>query len=677
VESGWTQELLTWLNSHPGWGIAIVFLVSFVESLALVGILLPGIVILFGIGALIGLGVLEMIPIWIAASLGAILGDSLSYALGHRFRGHLLEVWPFSRYPGLMERGTRFFHAHGAKSVVAGRFIGPLRPIIPAVGGMMGMTPSRFLAVDIPAAIAWAPAFLLPGMLFGASLEVASEYTGRLAVMLVIVLAVLWMTWWLIRAIYEPLASRSARWLRHAIRWSRRHPVVGRVAGPLFDPSRGDVLSVAMLGLLLVILFWSVVVLLFLSPFSEQPRMLDQAARDLALSLRNHLADPAMVAIAQLSRWPVSVFSATALLLWLLGAGRRMAAAHWLIAIGGGGLLHLLLSWGLRAAPMVFQPMVLQPGVYQPGAVGPGILAQDHQAVWGPSAAMSLVTVTLTFFAVMEANELPRRHRQWPYLVAALLVMALALARLYLGLEWLSGALMGITLGLAWAGVVGIAYRQRAFRRFSGAVASLIFYVSFLALFAWQVNAHHDEEMAALQAPQALHELDGQAWWESQWRTLPDERTRLSSLASRRFNVQVAAPPETLTRLLAASGWEPVPESDWRWVLQALNPEPDQASLPLLGRAYLGRSEELLLRRNAPPEGRLLTIRLWDSGVRLMPGGQVLYLGQLSEEELVQRLGLFSYWKAAPMREELQQPILEALGSLQQRRVADGVLLLR
>jgi hypothetical protein len=224
---------------------------------------------------------------------------------------------------------------------------------------------------------------------------------------------------------------------------------------------------------------------------------------------------------------------------------------------------------------------------------------------------------------------------------------------------------------------VGIAYRQRAFRRFSGAVASLIFYMSFLALFAWQVHERHGEEMATLQAPRALQELDRQAWWESEWRVLPEARSRLSSLASRRFNLQVAVTPGTLTRMLAAGGWGPVPASDWRWVLQALNPEPDQASLPLLGRAYLGWSEELLLRRNAPPEGRLLTIRLWDSGVRLMPGGQVLYLGQMSEEELVQRLGLFSYWRAAPMREELQQPILAALASLEQKRVAGGLLLVR
>lgn len=637
--------------------MTIVFLVAMLESLVLVGILLPGIVILFGVGTLIGLGVMEMIPIWVAASTGAFLGDSVSYALGHRFRAHLLDIWPFSRYPGLMERGTRFFHAHGAKSVVAGRFIGPLRPIIPAVGGMMGMKPGRFLAVDILACITWAPSFLLPGMLFGASLEVASEYTGRLAVMLVIVVAVLWLTWWLIRAVYEPLAGASARWLRHAIRWSRRHPVVGRVAGRLLDPSSGEVLSVTMLGILLVFLFWGLVTVLFLSPFSEQPRMVDQAVQELALSLRNHLADPVMVGIAQLSRWPVSIFSATALLLWLLGARRLVAALHWVIAIGGGALLHLLLSWGLRSAPRVFE--------------------MAGHSVPGPSAAMSLATVTLTFFAVMEARELPRKHRQWPYLVAALVLMLLALARIYLGLEWLSGALMGITLGLAWAGVVGIAYRQRAFKRFSGAVAVLIFYLSFFGLFAWQVSARYAEDLEALQSTTVLVEMDRKVWWESGWRDMPEERTRLAAVAARRFNAQVAAEPGVLAARLAAAGWEAVPETDWRWIVQALNPEPDEASLPLLGRAYMGRSEELILRKNIRPDGRLLTIRLWDSGFRLMPGGRVLYLGQLSEETLVQRFGLFSYWRSVEMSLPLQAGIETVLGDFELKRVDGGVLLIR
>ncbi len=657
METGWTQELIAWLNAHPGWGFSIVFLVAFFESLVLIGILLPGIVILFGVGTLIGLGMLELIPIWVAATVGAFFGDSLSYLLGRRFRGHLLDIWPFSRYPTLMERGTRFFHAHGAKSVVAGRFIGPLRPIIPSVAGMMGMKPSRFLAVDIPACITWAPSFLIPGMLFGASLEVASEYTGRLTVMLVILLAILWLTWWVIRSLYEPLATRSARWMRHTIRWSRRHPILGRVAGPVLDPSRGEVLSVTMMGILLVVVFWGLVMLLFLSPFSVQPKAVDQAVQELALSLRNHLADPLMVAISQLSRWPVSIFSAFALLLWLLGAGRRNAALHWLIAIGGGGLLHLLLSWSLRATPQV--------------------LEMAGQTLHGPSAAMSLSTVVLTFFAVMEAGELRRKHRQWPYLAAALILILLALSRLYLGMEWLSGALMGVAMGLAWTAIVGIAYRQRAVRRFSSAVSSLIFYGSFFALFSWQVHEHLNDDLTALEAPTVLQEISWNTWWESGWKNMPMERTRLSSVESRKFNAQIAVEPAQISVLLERAGWESVPETDWRWVIQALNPEPDQASLPLLGRAYEGRSEVLLLRKNLEPDGRLLTIRLWDSGVRLAPGGQVLYLGQLSEEVLVQRFGLFSFWRSTAVERSQFRPIREPLEALEQKLVADKLLLIR
>jgi len=657
LETGWTQELLGWLNAHPGWGVSIVFLVSFLESLVLIGILLPGIVILFGVGTLIGLGLLDLVPVWVAASVGAFLGDFVSFYLGRHFRGHLLEIWPFSRYPTLMERGTRFFYAHGAKSIIAGRFIGPLRPIIPSVAGMMGMKPTRFLAVDIPTCIAWAPSFLLPGMLFGASLEVASEYTGRLAVMLVILVAVLWATWWVMRSLYEPLATRSARWMRHGIRWSRRHPVLGRLAGPVLDPSRGEVLSVSMLGILLVVIFWGLLMLLFLSPFAAQPKAVDQAVQEYALALRNHLADPVMVAISQLSRWPVSLLSALALLLWLMGAGRTSAAQHWLIAIGGGSLLHLLLSWSLRTAPQVFE------------------LA--GQPVQSPSAAMGLPTVVLTFFAVMEAGELARKYRQWPYLVSALILILLAVSRLYLGLEWLSGALMGLVAGLAWSAIVGIAYRQRAVRRFSGAAASLIFYGSLLALFTWQVNEHLQSDLKLLTASPVEQNLNASAWWESGWKDLPKERTQLSSVASRSFNVQIAADPARIAALLERAGWTREPAADWRWIIQALNPDPHQASLPLLGRAFQGRSEALLLSKNLEPEGRLLTIRLWDSGVRLEPGGQVLYLAQLSEEQLVQQLGLFSYWRSTSVDQSRFGALRDPLSSLEQKRVDDDLLLIR
>jgi len=190
-------------------------------------------------------------------------------------------------------------------------------------------------------------------------------------------------------------------------------------------------------------------------------------------------------------------------------------------------------------------------------------------------------------------------------------------------------------------------------------------------------NKNFIADLDLLRASVVTQEISASDWWETGWRDLPTERTQLSSVASRYFNAQVAADPAEISALLERAGWTTEPAADWRWIIQALNPEPDQASLPLLGRAYQGRSEQLLLSRDLKPEGRLLTIRLWDSGVRLEPGGQVLYLAQLSEEVLVQRLGLFSYWRSASVDKGRFGPLLEPLGDLENKRVDENLLLIR
>ena len=70
------------MSANPGWAGFWVFVMCFVESLAFVGILIPGIIILFGLGALISLGALDMLPIWLWGSIGAFAGDLVSYAIG-------------------------------------------------------------------------------------------------------------------------------------------------------------------------------------------------------------------------------------------------------------------------------------------------------------------------------------------------------------------------------------------------------------------------------------------------------------------------------------------------------------------------------------------------------------------------------------------------------------------
>lgn len=653
----WATDLLNWMSNNPGWAGFWVFFMAFVESLAFVGILIPGIIILFGLGALISLGALDMLPIWLWGSLGAFVGDVVSYAVGRRYRGHLADIWPFSKFPRMLERGRDYFNVHGPKSVVVGRFIGPLRPVIPVTAGMLGLAPRRFLLVDIPACIVWTPSYLIPGMLFGASLEVASEYAGRLSLVLVIGAVVLWLTWWIIWTAYEYLAGHSARWMRHAIRWLRRHPVFRRIAGPLLDSTQPEVLSITMMGLLLVLIFWAVVMLLFLSPFSESPKSMDQAVQAYALTLRNHIADPIMVALTQLSRLWVLIPTSMAVLLWLIGAGRRKAALHWLVAMGGGVVLQILLGWTLRSTPSLSEA--------------------GFTALYDPSAALTLVTVVLGYFAVMVARELRRRKRKWPYVIVGLLLSLLVLARLYLGLDWLSGALMGVALGMAWTFVVGIAYRQRAERSFSGIVASLIFFGMLATTFTWQVNQNLEADVTALKITIPLNEIAEQDWWDMDWQVLPSERTSSRSVPARAFNIQFAGEPATLVRILEGQGWQEAESANWRWLLLSINPEPTEFTLPPLKRDYRGHPDILLLHRVGGDPTMQETIRLWDSGFHLESSGQTLYLGQFNGEELVQRLKFFSYWRATPALKESLEQLESEVGGLQTKRVGEGVLLIR
>jgi len=657
VETDWTQDLLNWLNANPGWAGFWIFVMSFVESLAFVGILVPGIIILFGIGALISLGAMDMLPIWLWGSLGAFAGDLVSYAIGRRYRGHLAEIWPFTRFPRMLERGRDYFRVHGPKSVVIGRFIGPLRPVIPVTAGMLGLVPRRFLMVDIPACILWTPAYLIPGMLFGASLEVASDYAGRMSLVLIIAVVVLWLTWWVIWTAYEFLAGHSARWLRHVIRWMRRHPVFRRIAGPLLDSSQPEVLSITMMGLFLVVIFWGMVVLLFMSPFSAHPQSIDQAVQTYALALRNHVADPIMVALMQLSRLWVLIPTSMAVLLWLIGAGRQKAALHWLVAMGGGVLLEFILGWSLRSTPMLSEAG-----------------AND---LYDPSAALTLATVVLGYFSVMIAKELRRRKRKWPYVITGLLLSLLVLARLYLGLDWLSGALVGVALGMAWTFVVGIAYRQRAQHPFNGMAASLIFFGMLALTFAWQVDQNVEADTAALKVPIPQREILSQVWWEEGWQTLPRKRTDLKSVVAPGFNFQFAGNPENLARLLEQHQWQEAEPANWRWSILSLNPEPTEHTLPPLKKDYLGHSDILLLHRLGGDPEMQDAIRIWDSGVRLQPGGQPVYLGQIANEVVVQRMRLFSYWRALPDSQELLEQLTVELEKMQIKRADDSFLIIR
>ena len=161
------EPLLEFIKAHQNWAIAVMFITAFGESFAFVSILFPGTTLLIAAGTLVADGKLEFLPVMIGAIVGAVLGDTVSYWIGRRFGGAIARLWPFSRNPELLTNGMLFFERHGGKSVFIGRFLGPVRAVIPLAAGIMQMPRGRFWVANVGSALVWAPLLLFAGDALG------------------------------------------------------------------------------------------------------------------------------------------------------------------------------------------------------------------------------------------------------------------------------------------------------------------------------------------------------------------------------------------------------------------------------------------------------------------------------------------------------------------------------
>jgi len=169
--------VIAFVRAHQAWAPFIVAGLAFGESIAVVSLLVPATVLLFGIGALIETGNLAFWPVWAGAVAGAVLGDWLSYEFGRYFQGSAKSVWPLNRQPHIVARGEAFTQRYGAGGVFIGRFFGPIRAIVPLVAGIFLMPRSVFLTANIASALVWAYLLLKAGDVAG---NAAGHLMGRL-----------------------------------------------------------------------------------------------------------------------------------------------------------------------------------------------------------------------------------------------------------------------------------------------------------------------------------------------------------------------------------------------------------------------------------------------------------------------------------------------------------------
>lgn len=142
--------------------LAVYGMVGAVVGMESLGIPLPGEIVLVSAALLSSRHELAVSPVGVGAVavLGAVIGDSTGYAIGHRLGLPLFDRlgrrFPNHFGPGHVLYAERIFERWGARAVFFGRFIALLRIFAGPLAGALKMRYARFLLANVSGAVCWA-----------------------------------------------------------------------------------------------------------------------------------------------------------------------------------------------------------------------------------------------------------------------------------------------------------------------------------------------------------------------------------------------------------------------------------------------------------------------------------------------------------------------------------------
>jgi membrane protein DedA with SNARE-associated domain len=192
----WLQDIF---NLLPGGLVfaSAVLVIAFLEALVGIGLIMPGSVLTVFSGWLAFQGKASVLLIMSAAALGALLGDLFSYWLGARFGSHLWNWRLLQKRQELLHQAELFFFQHGGKGIFFGRFLGPIRGLVPFVAGASRMRPMPFFSYALVSGILWGISYPGLGYLGGTSWQRAETLVGRLGLLMLLALLVTLLLVWL------------------------------------------------------------------------------------------------------------------------------------------------------------------------------------------------------------------------------------------------------------------------------------------------------------------------------------------------------------------------------------------------------------------------------------------------------------------------------------------------
>jgi membrane-associated protein len=180
---GWILEIVTFLIdfilnidkhlqafvvAYGPWVYALLFIIVFVETGVVVMPFLPGDSLLFIVGAMCGVGMMDFSLACAVLLVAAIAGDQCNYTIG-RYIGPKVFQWDDSRWFNrrAFDKAHAFYERYGGVTIILARFMPFIRTFAPFVAGVAHMSRRKFTMFNVGGAILWVLGIVSAGYFFG------------------------------------------------------------------------------------------------------------------------------------------------------------------------------------------------------------------------------------------------------------------------------------------------------------------------------------------------------------------------------------------------------------------------------------------------------------------------------------------------------------------------------
>jgi undecaprenyl-diphosphatase len=430
------------------WAYLLVALMAMAETAAFLGFIAPGeFAVIFG-GVLAGEGTLSIYLLIGLVWAAAVAGDSIGFVIGRRYgRAFAIKHGPKVR---LTEERVRkveeYFARHGGKTIILGRWVGFVRPLMPFTAGTSAMPYRRFIPYDVISAGLWTTTFTVLGYIFYRSFTQITNIASKGALAFGIALALLIGGYQAIKHLRDPEERRRfAAWmeqkpvLRPLLRFVIRP--VGQLLTPPFRFARARLqpgtLGIEFTTLVAVAAVSIYVIVLQISLVQTGDPLIsgDRWAWHLAHDINGPALTTLFHVITFLGTWWV-VLTATLAVCAYLFMRERIAEA---VTLASGYFATEITVHVMKAAVDRARP--------------PDSIVDTNGAAY-PSGHAAMA-VTYLAIGVLLAREGPPPRRVALVLGGLALTVVIGLSRVYLRAHWLSDVGGGWAVGLAVFSICG------------------------------------------------------------------------------------------------------------------------------------------------------------------------------------------------------------------------------